>query len=349
MALGNMDKCFQRFFGALLIAAFVAPSAVFASEAGTSGPSLQWKNSKYRNCGQSCDYKKANEVISVDSLYTIEKVDRIEKASDAEVFENLREFCLKGESAGDCRSRYKEIAYQHLQKSASAIKYNKKSADALYAGKGERTVYDERGNEGRPQVTMVATPMELNAQYQSQQNKLKRLIRNDYSEVVNVHEPALDEFVLFKSIPRNPGSPGGETMTVLDTSCGKAMCYDMAAFKKAKVEYEGKKNVMLQEIGVATTPADQYSAPRRLDDQGVGALSVEAYKEARGLAIDAATKAATGKKKDVNRSTAGTAGKPGASRYTGSEQVPTVKSGDNVFVTMEPEQIKKEAAAIKRK
>jgi hypothetical protein len=296
---------------------FLSPLMASASDAGDA---FQWQAPMYQECGQSCHYKKANEVISVDVLYSSEKVQKLRNASDAEILENLGKFCFQGEGAQRCFDRYREIVSLHFRKAAGAIERNTSNADALYNAKKSVIAVDHAQAAGKPQITILPTSEELNKKYQSKLAKLRGLIRNDYNKIVNVHKPSIDEYMKFRKIPRDPEDPKSEMMSVPDTSCGQPMCYDMAAFKKASAEYESSRDVMQAEIGVSTTPTEEYRSPAKIDDASVGAVSVKAYKDARDLVVKTAIKAAkSGKKKDDT----------------------------SVYVTMDPKDVRKEAEAVK--
>jgi hypothetical protein len=288
------------------------------------------RDDRYEKCGQDCLYKKGNENISFEAAYIMEKLDRLEALSKAgehsQVNANLVGFCLSSETDGSgCFDRYKRAQVLKLHRMRAAIIQNQEKAANLNSRLNRKrmtqdgaappvfTQVFEKGGakqvEGKlAQVPFVPKVKDLREIYGNNEN-LHRLVGDDYQKWVSeiTPKPSPDEFVKFKTIPKDPNDPSSTNVTIVETNPDGSPVIDKKAYARAlaiwndrEKDFE-KKYMETFRISKPTKDAHQLQlAPE----------SEEAYQEARNMMISAANRTET-KSKGAAGKTA-KAGNPGA-------------------------------------
>lgn len=205
-----------------------------------------WRDGNYRECGQACLYKKANENLTMQMLYTLNLIEDLEgkntinppTASDKA--DALKGFCYPGEGGEDCFTRYKARAKLLLLGLRRSIVENKAMVGKLKVRKGERFGSSElvRGvlptmmqlqNQlgGLDEVSKFAqapstlTLEQLTAYYNQEFNNINFLVSQEYEQWSKEvpFEPAPTDFIKFKEVKRDPRDPESETIVVVETNC----------------------------------------------------------------------------------------------------------------------------------
>lgn len=243
---------------------------------------FRWADeNRYRDCGQACLYKKGNENLTMQMLYTLELVDQLKNADADERLEALRGFCTGPELAqtegGDaCFARYKARAKLILLGVRRAIVENKGMVGKLKSGNARAilpTLLQLESRLGGPdpyskfaQAPSAMTLDELTGYYSDELGRINQLASLEYeawSKSIPT-EPSPDDFILFKEIKRNPQDPESETVVVPVTDCvtgriqragaqgGRdAICYNEAKYQAALTQYQARRD---EALGLKGTP-----------------------------------------------------------------------------------------------
>ncbi|OFZ79475.1 MAG: hypothetical protein A2583_03490 [Bdellovibrionales bacterium RIFOXYD1_FULL_53_11] len=257
----------------------------------------------HRECDMACLYKKANEHISLDSLYLMKRVMFLEASCkngcDKDVKDRLGNFCIGTESADTCFKRYKYFVIMQLQKRKAALESNEASAASLLSKSSytARQMDKNRGAEKSgilPQVTFIPKSKELDAVYRRQFANHKRSHKTDYEGMVDGLRPTKDDFVKFKTVKKEAGLGGSEkTMLVLDKSCGREFCYDEKKYNLALADYTLRRAEIARDLKNAYSQGstkDGYRTDSSLIEgrERQTADSIEDYSYARDPAVEAA-------------------------------------------------------------
>lgn len=270
-------------FGALAFLSSARPASA-SSAAGGNAPakasgSSQWDDQKsFVDCGQSCLYQKANENLSLQALYLVQKIgalkDLKDQGKDSAILNNLQGFCLQGEVGADCFNRYKRLQVFALQKIRAAMVQN---ADAAARLRSEAPVvsYGD-GKTRKPQVPYVVTYEDLKKEYA----ELQRLGGEDYRQWADSRpfKPSKDDFVKFKTIYRDPENPKAGTLQIVERDASGNVAYDDAAYQRALKNYENQMEG--QNGDLSKVRAGKGNQLKGNDvEKNSGSVSVGAFKE----------------------------------------------------------------------
>lgn len=244
-----------------------APTASGVKPVGT-----QKEDSKidiYR--GQSRAYEDANQEYAKIALYEYDKLvlvqqkynawadatDPDEKAGLGEaLLADIKDACPANyrTSVTDCFSSYKNSVTARLR---MVRKYNGTNADMV--AKLRMPLYKPNGDTTAPLQTpgiyvqqeakakeAVVPQLKTLKDMKKDTEKLKLNTTEMYREYAKgmVREPSRDDFVKYKSIPRNPNAPEeGGKLLVLDTSCGKPTCIDEKAYQAALEKFQKDQTI----------------------------------------------------------------------------------------------------------
>jgi len=214
----------------------VPQNAAWAESAGGAlAPSdTPWANeNEYHECGQTCMLKKSNEALSLDARYTYERIQQVDALTDGDdILRELGGFCAELESADACQQRYVTAATRALYESRNAIGKNEMSASSLYSDKGTVTAKPVT-KKLKPQIPTVIT-------WDRVKEKVKKDAKTptmaDWKRDATPRPPLLEDFYIFKEVPRDPSDPSSEKLTVVDTS-EKGKKAQKEAFDKATAAY----------------------------------------------------------------------------------------------------------------
>lgn len=202
--MGSRPNCFKRivsalpFYGlasfvacALMISPRVSADEADARTSVTTGntrsvkPSTpasvrkDWRKDTEANCGISCRYSRANDNLTLQAVYLIQKIKRVDDAisegEEVKARTALGGFCRnKSEAIGSCFTRYKAFQRVGLLEIRQAIGKNEDTIARLtHARKedgkvdGDALVYEIGGKERDAYVPEVTTLSELEASYLS--------------------------------------------------------------------------------------------------------------------------------------------------------------------------------------
>ena len=265
-------------------------------------------------------YRRANDVISTDTIYYIRKVELLGSASDEKIKTELQGFCIAKEPYETktisheqaCLKRLKFVAAEHIQKNKLALGKNENSIAELSSSStltpvARNTLHGEAGAAGDEESAQALKPgfskirlekkadnpellsvEEIIENNRRENERLRALASPEYQAAIQrlPAPPSKEDFTRFKEVLKDPTDPKSEKIQVLD----KDHPYDEGAFENARREYETQrvsaiaKQFDLQDRTQATTA----NKPEPLASPG--ALSVRAYEEARGSVIQALTK-----------------------------------------------------------
>jgi hypothetical protein len=141
-------------------------------------PPRNWSRETEATCGMACRYHHANDNLTMQALYLVTKISKIQTAITAdpkstEARTTLGAFCTDGaEDVGDCFKRYKDFQNIALLDIRQAIGKNEDSIARLTTGrKADGTVAEETaisyesGEEEHPYVPDVPTLSDLEDSY----------------------------------------------------------------------------------------------------------------------------------------------------------------------------------------
>lgn len=264
-------------------------------------------------------YRRANDVVSTDTIYYIRKLDLLGNATDNQLKTELKGFCIESpkkepyETASlnhekACLKRLKLLAAEHLQKNKAAMGRNENSIAELSSNSSKTPVVrnhlptdDEMATRklkaGFSTVRLdkkADNPELLTLQEIEIQNaKMRALASPQYQAALQKlpAEPSKDDFVKFIEVSKDKSDPKSEMISKIAKNPDGSIQYDMEAYENARGAYKAQKAAVEKDFdlqdrtqttnGIAAQPAAY--APS-------GPLSKQAYEEARGLVIQALTK-----------------------------------------------------------
>ncbi len=287
----------------ILVIPFQAVSAAEPPQTGLRGdarPGLPWTDSAFRSCGVSCTYEKANENLSLEALYILKKLETLKSAGDLTIENNLAEFCLPTEPnqkaaqsrARACYERYLRVQVGILKRIRTAIVANSDMAGALRTQKlrpedaAIPVVSVEPSDAATPklsQVPYLPTTEDLQAEYR----RGRAITSPEYERWARSipREPARDDFVKFREIPRDAENPEGEKIVIVDTNPDGAPRYDEAAFQAALTRYREDKRIYDQDLEGMLGYRPSGTRPPEMNDSVVAAESKAAFNQARGVMV----------------------------------------------------------------
>jgi hypothetical protein len=167
----------------LIFTGFFTPTA-FASTAGEVGPSKSkaapkdWKKETEASCGMACRYHRANDNLTMQALYLVTKIKKIDEAEKSGQSTQVEEakismggFCRSGEDISDCFPRYKSFQRVALLQIREAIGKNEDVIAKLTTGRKSDGTVDgtavtfEANVERQPYIPDVPTVSEMEQAY----------------------------------------------------------------------------------------------------------------------------------------------------------------------------------------
>lgn len=269
---------------------------------GDARPGLPWTDSAFRSCGVACTYEKANENLSLEALYILKKLAALKNASDfrTTIQNNLAEFCLSTEpnqKSGQsreraCYERYLRVQVGILKRIRTAIVANSDMAGALRTQKvrpEDATVPvvsvepSDAETPRIPQVPYLPTYEDLQEEYR----RGRALTSPEYERWAKSvpREPARDDFVKFREIPRDPENPEGEKMVIVDSNRDGTPKYDDVAFQAALARYREDKAIYDRDLEGMLGYRVPATRPPEMNDSVVAAESKTAFNHARGVMV----------------------------------------------------------------
>ena len=253
-------------------------------------PAPPFMNSNlYQECGQPCLYQKANENLSLQALYTVEKIQRVSDpiqdsgSSDADkvsAVSEIQQYCYDyfapgaPISAGDidfdknskrCLFRYVSVQAPLLRKIRSAIVLNDDHVAAFRSKAAAVQAGGANGNPARkPQTPYLPTLNELEAQ----QSQLQRLSGAAYQKWIVEAMPkppdCAAEFPQTQPILRDPTNPGSGTILVLVRDPKGNPVPDPKLCKAALQDYNDQKKAITNDLVayIGEIPKRQSADPR---------------------------------------------------------------------------------------
>lgn len=302
---------------------------------------LKNSDGSFRTCGQSCLYSTANENLSLQAVYGYQKAMKVQMKFDELKLEsdkidliqsNLGSICStnsdgKPESADDCLNRFKRIQVGNLYEIRGSLSSNMRAIDQLRSEvdpiQGKQTIVFGNGDsEKKALVPHVPTLKDLDERFPDERsNGIRRLPTTDrglvdslnrltsvefesWANQVTQNPIRKEDFVLFKTVPRDPSDPNSELLWKLDSSCGSPVCFDEKAFQDA-LALQAKNQPKLVEDFEADRRIYQKtretlqrmpSGESRSKPSEAPVLNQEAYDLARRAIIEPAQDAIDGKK-----------------------------------------------------
>lgn len=252
---------------------------------GTQAPPPQFSFTnpdQYQECGQACLYQKANENLSLQALYTIQKLQRIRdsimnsQTSPLEAEQAVHEiqpYCLDyfpsrnpqhGDSGFDdnakkCLYRYIEVQAPLLRQMRKAIVQNEDHAALLQS---KAAIIESRNPPParRPQTPYLPTLAELDAQQKrdaSYEGHLERLTTNEYKKWIDDAVPkppsCESEFPITRPMPRDPSNPSAGSFTVIERDKNGMPKVDAKLCSQATAQYN-------QELAIFKHDMEGYKA-----------------------------------------------------------------------------------------
>ncbi len=219
-----------------------------------------------QDCGLSCNYDRATENISLTARYATRRLAGLKAMADDDArAKALGEFCMVGEDAGACYSRFEVTELARLSKMRAQVLKNTATLSqieitpekALANGALRRpVVFDGRQTPkagGRPesapnqapQVTSVLRMKDIEEFYGRAGNEKLLAITSeayvkDAANRLKELEPKKEDFVKFTRVLRYPGYPDGGVIQVPVTDEKGEPVFDEAAFKRAKAAFDGR-------------------------------------------------------------------------------------------------------------
>jgi len=308
------------------------PAQVFAEQEGWDYNDLPDFSSDNQPCGQHCSYKKSNEKMAVESLYLMNRVDKIEANKDS-IRQNLPGFCFSDESNEVCFLRYKEVTARELEKIKAGIVTNNANVKALDSDKSTRFLHDKRNENKLSQFPHLITFDEMKGKYKQHHRGPSKSQREEYKSLVKSHAPQEKDFIKYK--------PDG----TMDSSCNKPVCYDQDAYLHAKRKYETDQVELLKKIERLDNKIPRREG-RELEDN-LSQETVDAYNWARKIGVDAANSKIDSHEIVFKKSDREPAA---ATRITGNEKIRTPKIGSQgIYLTIDPETVENGIQGIKSK
>lgn len=316
-----------------------------------------------RDCGQDCIYKKVNENLSTESIYTLRKLVDLKSAVASGDESALRgivgDFCRgTGGSWADleaCADRYRVMQLIRLSKIRAAMAEHREMVTRLSSRRpnlhggwdGRQQVIlgdsEPQGTPGaaglpgspasqgkKPILPHVPDLKELESDYQ----RLRALSSTDYEAWLRTFptEPSKEDFIKYKEIPRDPSNPEGEKLTIVVTGQDGKPEYDEDSYAKAVSLYKAfavdlKADMQRMVVDRDGRP-DHLNRERPEWKDAVTSESLDAYQVSREIMIKTANEAISGKK-DAESSAGGGAlspkGGPASGKQDSSGSVPTDK------------------------
>jgi len=303
-----MKRCFRAFGVSPVVLGLLcilwAPKAIYGSssaqvrQAPLPGQVPSSAHSEYRET-----YVKANETLSLDVLYTLEKTDALEKLSTAKKKENLKRFCLTQESGRKCFERFKAFQVHRLRTQSGSIGRNLEAIGRL-RGKGGAMVssplLDSKGRvvPPRPPLPEAPTFVELQQRRERELQTLTQLASDDYVEWQGdvPMPPEKGDFVLYEKVLQDPKGPDSSVWRAV-TTCGQPVCIDEKAYEKELQAHQNQLKAHSEDSLYASLQKKPFQVQRggKLDLDVEGQESVQAYHEARRVMVDAANELISGK------------------------------------------------------
>ncbi|MGE0614068.1 MAG: hypothetical protein AB7P04_00370 [Bacteriovoracia bacterium] len=284
-------------------------------------------DSAYRECGQECAYRRAQDLNSLQTLYTIEKIDLLESAlasartqdqRDQLARENLGGFCYVGESGDDCFRRYKRVTKEELYALRQAhVKLGDqiKSLDSnvrvvdpsgvAYDQKIGGTIVVDNPELRKPERPIdPPTAADLARVYDSDASLRQVDVNNaKFERWVNANTqpvPNIDDFVEYSMVPIDPDNPavGKVSRIRRDPYCPDktptGICFRRKDYEAAVKKYEAFKDRMAdyrKEMkaaeNYAVRPGTKSIVEHKNLEAASGKLGIVAYIRARNMLIDA--------------------------------------------------------------
>lgn len=248
------------------------------------------------DCGVGCLYSKANEVEALQAVYLIRRMDRLtgiyntrsqDKDWDSKLKGELGSFCTTGDSGESCFKRYARFQSQALIELKSAMNQNAMSRDAL---KNENLRLFENRGEVAPslaQTPFLPTAEELGldpkgsagAMAGSATNQRIGVSKGEYQKWLSrlTAEPKKEDFLMFKTVDRYPGTASSEKLRVIDRDKNGEPKYDLSKYNDAKKKYEAGLDRLKQDVAAMFQEARSRS---------VSEAELKNFQESRNLVVN---------------------------------------------------------------
>ena len=250
-------KLQRHFFGIALGSLFLISTLAPVDFARADGDvRFPWSDStQYQECGVGCTYQKINENYSLQARFISYRLEGLEKAlaakKDGDVLADLGSFCAPSETNGKmkgaqaCFDRFKANQVRVLEEIRAGIVSASTQLEALKTEREGTSVNGRLTEDPAPalkaQQVYVPTAQDLQVQYDSDE-RLNQVVSQRYVEWLQAMpwQPKPDEFWKIKQVPRNPGDPNSEMLSVVETNWKGNPVHDEKAFKVAMKEYDAK-------------------------------------------------------------------------------------------------------------
>jgi len=322
-----------------------------ASDAGVpEGATLPWADkSKYKECGNDCLYKRANEQLAYQALYVMQKIDLLRDTPDTGLINReLAHFCLSGEAAFACRDRYvrqQTMTLESIQQGLIQHSDTIAQLDSKFVQKNDVPVFvreqDPKAGEKKPVTPYVQSFKDLEKQYKWQRkNKPKAISQQSYDDWVKQLknlEPKEEDFYKFKMVSRDPNNPSSEKIRVYETDSNGYPVPDKPAYDKAKERW---KEFVQKDLAVLKSMKPNLAVSDELDDQMAPTKSKEFLNNARGLMVEKTNEL-------VSETGLGSGRKPAGDKKSGMVNKTDIKSASHVetveLIEVKPESGNKES------
>lgn len=261
--------------------------------------------SEDEECGIACRYRKANDNLTLQVLYLMNKLEKVEKETDQEKLSaTLRGFCADNEvgdaALGECKERYKSFQGMALLRLRQAIGSNEDTIAQLTNRRRDDGSIDTQGetvyNPGEPEkayIPDVPTIKDLETEFRKngqivslQKRNYSKANMKQWTEQLILQNPTTDYLEFSKTpVAASSDASGKNTgkLTMLNRAGGNTKTDARVNQKHKNYEKNWKEKVEQLQNGVLIqnyTP----TAPGKVktDDQ----ISYESYRDARNLLID---------------------------------------------------------------
>jgi hypothetical protein len=284
---------FSTFLALLASSSRAAGTVTAAPRPGaTNDPTyLPWSDGQtYEECGQTCLLQKANENLSLQALYILNRINTLQGMAtsgdsvqqDTLVNKELANLCpdvsVSDAGANTCFQRYVRVQVVALRQMKTAIANNQNSligyrSDVQAVG-GDGTIQRkavspntvaqyENGPKKKVQTTYVtdlASKDDVNRAYESETKEMKYLASEPYQKWVEEdrpHQPNKEDFYNWKSVPLDPQNTSLGKVSVLQNDKNGNPAYDVNAYNAAMLEYKSRMsdlNSVLANKSIASSP-----------------------------------------------------------------------------------------------
>ena len=261
------------------------------------------------DCGVACRYRKANDNLTLQVLYSMNKLKAVQEAhknnNESDVFKALDGFCttdeVSNQKSGECVTRYEKFQGMALLRLRQAMGANEDVIARLTSRRLEDGTFSQDGD-------MVYTPDVAETAYTPDVPTLKDL-ENEFkksgivktpksytksemkkwSEQLVLQKPTKD-FVEFKkeTVVANPKSPNSGKLAIVNRDQNRNELVDKRVEKKYR-EFEkdykeslDSANTVTGDVLIKDHKASSPEDLKRMGDQ----ISIDAFRDARNTIIE---------------------------------------------------------------